>query len=83
LADTPTTPPLAQYTYILCLPTLTGRIELCVIFQPCGFGVCQTTLPEAKSTPISSAVPPGARIARSPSISGHCPAYHSGTVAPN
>ena len=51
--------------------------------QPRGFGVSQTVLPVSHSRAvISTSVPPGARITRSPSISGHCPAYQGGTLVP-
>ncbi len=51
--------------------------------QAPAFGVRQRMRPLASSTAIISGSPPGARITASPSISGHWPAYHGGTVAPN
>src|SRR5512145_3018141 len=57
-------------------------MELWVISQLRGFGVFHKTLPVAKSTAIINALLPGARMTLSPSMSGHCPAYHSGTVTP-
>ncbi len=51
--------------------------------QWAGLGVVHTTRPLSQSTAITSASrPPGARIARPPTISGHCPAYHCGTFVP-
>src|SRR6516225_6086507 len=60
-----------------------GMTDEWVIFQPRGFGVCQTGLPDSTSTAsIRAALPAGARMTRLLSISGHCPAYHGGTSVP-
>ena len=49
-----------------------AAIDECVIFQLSGLGVVQRTSPLPQSTAIMSAFgPAGARISRSPSISGH------------
>src|ERR1041384_5003475 len=83
LAETPATPLLPQYTYIRSPPNSIGITDEWVIFHAWGFGVCHSTLPVSPSSANSSAfLPPGARITVSFSISGHCPAYQGGIVAP-
>jgi len=63
-----------------------GMIDVCDIFHPPGLGVFQRIFPDSSSTAMISGSAPGAMMAVSPSpqssMSGHCPAYHGGTVVP-
>ena len=82
-AETPTIPPTAAYTYVRTPPIVAVTIEEWDIFSRAGFGVRQRMRPVARSTPISSVSAPHTAItACSPSTSGHCPVYQSGTSAP-